>query len=792
MTGSARLEDYFLPLSRRTPSEARFVRVIGYDRQGTILSYLKKIYALTRGQGVYRKDGISNPTEPEIQRFFQEVGESFILTAPLIERHLTVWLGQLRPAQRKVLAAAVSDTLGLLKQQGANENICKNAYIKFMCWLRGPFGGVLKGVAQDVPPKVLYEGSIGRYELLFLNLLYRAGCDVLYVDFCSEDDYTKAARGGSYGQPIYGDVRTPPPVPFTCEDAPAPAAAPAPTARPVPSNRSAPPAPKPSVPAAAGRPIPPQRSAPSLSPPPWAGMEEVVLLNSWAGDASFWDAALLPCAQRKTGKLCALFSACFGADDRAEYRNRLFRLKRSLDASGKKWVLIEGRVPPPTNAEAAVFRSVEKTLARPLLIRALADKLASACGKVQALLAQRAFSLVMERFPEKDAVRFFNYGVRLACWLKRYAEQLFAQYRSEHQPAVVYYGPITEAELSLLWALAQTGVDVLCFCPSLSAQNEFETHFLPHDWQTVLLQNDLPMEPFPQREERMRASTTAYDASRELDHLLYSDTGMFRDRQFVRSQPVTLKTTYDEVGQLWREEAQYRPSFRTEGGVVYVPNLFSKISGVDKGDLELYWNRLRGMVTEDTYLVTTVPFLYVNGPSMSLPQARSFLHDGHLDPNALKKSRFYRYDYLPDDTQDYLLEKIQALIDYDLIVGGGPELPASMLSVLMNLNKELLRLVQNFDFTKSIPKFLIVDVTESVFTLEECILLAFLNLVGFDIAVFTPTGYRNLEKHLRPDSFDTLTAGEFFFDLVIPDLRSKHPSANSGGWFGRLFGANRS
>ncbi|MFR2562997.1 MAG: YceG family protein, partial [Anaeromassilibacillus sp.] len=99
-------------------------------------------------------------------------------------------------------------------------------------------------------------------------------------------------------------------------------------------------------------------------------------------------------------------------------------------------------------------------------------------------------------------------------------------------------------------------------------------------------------------------------------------------------------------------------------------------------------------------------------------------------------------------TQDYILEKIQALIDYDLIVNGGPDVAASMLSVLMNLDKELLRLLQNFDFTKSIPKFLVVDVTEKVFTLEECILLAFLNLVGFDIAIFTPTGYRNVEKYL--------------------------------------------
>lgn len=769
MTGNtSQLEDCLLPLSRRTPPSPRFFRVIGYDQQGKILNDLNKIGALARDGGAYLQNGLANPVEPEIQRFFREVGEQFTLTAALVARHLTVWLGQLRPAQRTTLDAAMTEILDILKRQGANDNICRNAYIKFMCWLRGPLGGILKGLGQDTPPKVLYEGEIGRYELLFLQLLYRSGCDVVYVNYCSEDSYTKAARGGTYGHPIYGEVRTPPAVPLSCEAAPAKVHNTASPVRPVPAR---------------------QPDASSLVPPPWQGVEEVVLVNRWMGGASFWDAVFLPCAQRETGKFCSLFSACFGGNDRAEYRNQLYHLKRTLDASPKKGLLMEGKIPAPTNNEAAPFRSLDKRLPRPLLIRTLAEKIVPSCGKVPVLLAQRAFSLVMEQYAEKDAVRFLNYGVRLACWLKRYVELFFEQYRSEHEPALVYYGPATEAEISLLWALAHAGVDVLYFSPALLGQEPFEKHFLPHDWQTTVYEQDLPMEPFPQREERVRASTTAYNASRELDQLLYSDTGMFRDRQFTRSQPVTLKTTYDEVGQLWREEAQYRPSFRTEDGIVYVPNLFSKISGVDKGDQKLYWDRIREMVTEDTYLVTTVPFLHVNGPSFSTPQARSFIHDGRLDPNALKSSRFYRYDYLPDDTQDYILEKIQALIDYDLIVNGGPDVAASMLSVLMNLDKELLRLLQNFDFTKSIPKFLVVDVTEKVFTLEECILLAFLNLVGFDIAIFTPTGYRNVEKYLHPDSFDTLVVGEFAFDLTIPDLRTKR-AASSGGWLGRLFGSN--
>ena len=772
MTGIDRMENCFLPLNQRAPSSPSFLRVIGRDGQGRTTALLQKFYQLTQNGGLYLPSGIANPTEPETARFFEAVGAQFFPERALVERHMTVWLGQLRPAQRQVLAQAVMDALSVLKAQGANDNIIKNAYIKFMCWFRSLLGHVLMGIGKASPPKVLFEGNITKYEVLLLHLLHRAGCDVWYVNFASEESYKKADPTLAFSQLVQGDVFSPPSPHFAAS----PAGSPAPAQRPA---------------SASARPAPPPRPSP-LPPPPWTGLDDAVFFNAWVGDKPVWDAVLLPCDQRALGpkpKLCALFAAVFGADERSEYRNRLFRLKRALDASGKVWRLLEQKPPAPTAAETAPFLSVDKSAPRGALIRALADRLTPNCGKVQALLLQRAFALAMERSPEQDSVRLFNRGVRLACWLRRYAEVLFEGYRAERQPALVFYGTAAESEITFLWAMAQAGVDVLCFCPERDARKAFAGHYLPPLWLECCFEGSLPSEPFPQREERVRAGTTAYNASRELDQLLYSDTGMFRDRQFARSQPVTLKTTYDEVEQLWKEEAQYRPSFKTEGGVVYVPNLFSKVCGVDKGALALYWDRIRAMVTEETYLVTSLPFLKLSGPSMSAPQARAFLHSGRLDPKALKASQFYRYGYLPDDTQDYMLEKIQALMDYDLITGGG-DLTATMLSVLTNLDKELLRLLQNFDFTRTIPKFLVVDVTETLFSLEECILLAFLNLVGFDIAVFTPTGYRNLESHLRPDSFDTLTAGEFLFDLTVPDLRSRR-AGESGGWLGRLFGAGR-
>lgn len=775
MADAQNLEACFLPIEQRTPPQSCFFRVIGRDAQGKIPALLERFQAQAKAGGVVLQNGLRNPAEPEITQLYTITGRSFALSRPVMERHMTVWLGQLRPAARPTLSGAMEDTLNLLRAQGANDNILKNAYIKFMCWLHGPLGRILSGLGKASPPKVLYQGDIWKYEALLLRLLHQAGCDVWYANWQTEESYRKADPGGRFSQLVQGELLSPP----------APPKAPEPP-KPAPVRASPPPAP-----ARPAQARPKANLSRPLGPAPWAGMDEEVQLNRWAGDKPVWEAVLQSSLQRAAGegpKLRALFAILMGADDRAVYRNRLFRLKRELDASSKVWLLADQRIPAPTNAETEPFRSLDKSLPRPHLIRALAQTLKPSCGRVHQLLAQRALAQVLEQDPEQDGVRLYNHGVRLACWLGRYAGKLFDRYQEEHPPAFLYYGVPTEWEAALLWALAQMGADVLCISPDQKGRAVFDNHFLPHLWTEVRFEGSLPLEPFPQREEKVRAGTTAYNASRELDQLLYSDTGMFRDRQFTRSQPVTLKTTYDEVGQLWPEEAQYRPSFRAEAGVVYVPNLFSKISGVDQGDIELYWDRIQAMLTPETLLFQSVPFLQVNGPSMSNPQARSFLHSGKLDPKALKASSFYRYDYLPDDTQDYILEKIQALIDYDLIVDGGSDLAASMLSVLMNLDKELLRLLQSFDFTRVVPKILIVDVTEKVFTLEECILLAFLNLVGFDIAVFTPTGYRNLEKHLRPDSFDTLTAGPFLYDLTVPNLRTRRPRSKGGGWLGRLFG----
>ena len=80
--------------------------------------------------------------------------------------------------------------------------------------------------------------------------------------------------------------------------------------------------------------------------------------------------------------------------------------------------------------------------------------------------------------------------------------------------------------------------------------------------------------------------------------------------------------------------------------------------------------------------------------------------------------------------------------------------------------------------------------------MEDTIYIAFLNLIGFDILIYTPTGYRTIGKYLKQRIFEEHQIGEYMFDLRVEQARlrnAKNAKENnrSTGVFGRLFGKGR-
>ena len=151
--------------------------------------------------------------------------------------------------------------------------------------------------------------------------------------------------------------------------------------------------------------------------------------------------------------------------------------------------------------------------------------------------------------------------------------------------------------------------------------------------------------------------------------------------------------------------------------------------------------------------------------------ATQFLKNGRLLRQKIKNHKDYPYSILRPEIQEYLLDKLQLLLDQRTIKGtyqNGTEY--TVIAVALNLGKEPLRLIQKLDFTKKNPKVIVVNTTEEVLSLEESILLAYLNLVGFDIIFFIPTGYQCIEHYFQRPFANEQQRGDYVYDLPPPDF----------------------
>ena len=332
--------------------------------------------------------------------------------------------------------------------------------------------------------------------------------------------------------------------------------------------------------------------------------------------------------------------------------------------------------------------------------------------------------------------------------------------------------------------MARLPVDVLLLNP----ENRGELVFHDPIIHSVCFDQAMRVEKYPQVSTDLRLGTAAFHAEQELDSILYQDSGLYRDRQFSRSEVITLQTMYEEIAILWDQELKFRPNFEITEDVVSLPVIFAKVSGVKDGAVSKYWSGIRSMVTEDTLVIRNGPYILPSAGDKILPFVTSWLKDGHLQRKEIQAHREYAWGFLREELQEYLLDRLQLLLDQRLIrktFENGTEY--TIVSVILALSKEILRLAQRFDFTKKNPKLIYVSSTEAVISLEDSILAAYLHLVGFDVLFFVPTGYQTVERHFREDLLEEHQAGEYLYDLRVPDLGGVAVKQKKS-WLDRIFG----
>ena len=497
-------------------------------------------------------------------------------------------------------------------------------------------------------------------------------------------------------------------------------------------------------------------------------------------------------------------------DWEAEYYNNLYTLDNALQTLGNYLKFLEG-IPAPSTAEGAqipprLIANLYKDRLGILEQILQADILPHMNNELLDNTLRKTFVDIVDLFAENSSninlSIVLNFSLKLVTWLNRYLPKLFAQcnremaikagYNFVHNPKILFYGTIKAHELYLLEAFHKIGCDVLFIHSSNEGDKPFQI-FDKNMSLTHLINNkqNLLLAPFPESERLIRKSTIAYSASKEIEEVIYSEeVGLFKPWQFESylTQPITLKTTYDELKILWREPSKLRPEFKVRNKKVYVPNLFAKINGVNE-DLDAYWHDLKELsFAPNTLLIEDVPFTKINYTKQELYQTDYLLNEqGFFDEVKVRKSRHYRFGYLKTDLQHFLIAKINELLSSGIFLSKVDEkLKLKILMTILTMDDSLIKLIEVFDYPQDIPKAVVYDNKKETFSEDDAILLAYFNLIGIDVVIFTPTNYKTIEQHIKSSLFDVHQLPLVKYDLNLPILDNM-TSVHKPGILSRFF-----
>lgn len=378
-------------------------------------------------------------------------------------------------------------------------------------------------------------------------------------------------------------------------------------------------------------------------------------------------------------------------------------------------------------------------------------------------------------------------------WLYKITSIVYQCVNNIEIPKVIFYGCEKEHEIYFMELLFNLGFDVLYVntkeLQNLSCKNKIDSISKKIEYEK---KSDLP--EFPKKERVVSYETNALKAQNEVNELYYDGQSALKPWQLQKcsTRNIPLKITYDELFTLWSVDSNMRPQFKVQNNIVYIPNLCCKINGVESNVKE-FARKINELGNVDNCLI------FENKSLFSMEQddydykkrvilqsnIRDMINDnGQLDRDKIKNSQIYHYSYLNPYTQNILLDIIESLIETALEKNKQKAL-VDVLVVLLNIDKGILNLLQNFDYGFKIPKIILYHSDSSTIGGHSKIILRTLNRIGFDILAVTPTRYCDID-----DIFDENILNIFQLEDSAMNLRSpfkENKVQEKKSWFERIF-----
>lgn len=749
-------DDFFSDLSKRNGKNVYFYRVNDYA--GTVENLITKFYELAKQSGVVIEGGIPAPDQKNLSYYKEMMGDEFKPSIAFMETGLKKWLPRMNDVQRHDMAMALLAVFQDMLKAGKNETIIKNTYVKFLCWLYYKFERVLINLGNNDVPKIIYEGNISNHELLLLSVLSKSGCDILLLQYKGDAAYLKLDSKSEMSTPLLISGGQPFPADFNL-----------------------------------GK-LRENAKKEMVSTRLYGALPNLTLCtNAWIERQRGLEIIKEPTLMRgKEEKFVYnAFMRINGAEDKYIYSDQLYRMQQDLKNSKRHLVIVNGRIPNPTPEEIGEIRRGNYASTEQLILNITQNISYGSNVELQKLM-RKAFVDIMLEESQKENVnvnRLSSKAVYLLCWLRRYARELFSNWKIPEVGVFIYLGGCkNENESNFLRMLARIPVDVLILCPNLNSKCCLSDDLLYEENNT----ESLNLEKYPEDSAMVRMGTVASHAEREFTDLMCNDSNSFyRNQQFSKANSIKLQTRYEEIHDMWDVTVNFRQFFRVENNLVDIPVIFAKISGVKDGNLDAYWDYIRELKTDNSMLITKIPYIESGAANKFKGLAAGFYKNGKLLKDKIKNHPDFPYAILREEMQNHIIDKIELLINSKLIKGIGENgTEYTIIGWCLNLPKEIVRLIQSFDFTKKNPKLIFVNTTDKILSLEDTIITTFLNLIGFDILFFVPTGYQCVEKYFTTKLMEEHQIGEYQYDLSIPDLTTP-PINKASKLLKKLFGRGK-
>ena len=431
------LNDYFVELNSRQNKGVYFYRINGYSEE--INDFIKKYYDVARRTGVVIEGKIPNPDEKNLAYYGEIMGMNFQMSVEFISVSLKKWLPRMNDFQRQNVAASIYDSLSNMSKAGKTENMLKNAYIKFMCWLYYKFERIVNQLGENNIPKILYEGDISNYELMLISILSNAGCDVVLLQYSGDQNYLKVDPSSALSDILIVNGQQPFPNGFSVKKV-----------RDDIQNE-----------------MNNERlygTKPSLAN----------CTNAWIKGKGLDD---IRESVTIRGNDSRFFYNCFcrinGAEDKLTYTNELFQLQQELRNAKRKLVIVNEEIPKPTPEEIAKIKRSNYARQDQMIMELASNIKYTANIELQRIM-HKAFVDVVLAEAKKDGSnlnKLTNKAVYLLCWLNRYMPQLFSNWKQSDIGCFIYMGGCkNDIEAMFMRFLGRLPLDVLILCPNLNTK----------------------------------------------------------------------------------------------------------------------------------------------------------------------------------------------------------------------------------------------------------------------------------------------------------------------------------